>query len=386
LNGGTHEGKCSFFKAGIKQNPMKGMNKKVSLVASLVLAAACTISTAQNLNMDFVYGGMEDAEIILQAYLKPYANVLGSDLNAGWYNTARPHRLGGLDVTATVSWAKAPASLQNYDMNQLELNGRLDETYPSLAPTIAGSQEIRPQLSYSQTVELSPGNVSDVEYARYTAPNGTGIDFFPLPMAQLTVGLPLGSDISVRFIPVVGYRDYGSIGLWGVGGRHSLSQWIPLLNQLDFLDLAVQGGYTKVTSTVHVSVEPLATVDIDRYPDTNWNDQFVIQKVDGWTMNLISSQTFSVLTLYQGIGYASSLVQVMLQGHFPVHSVFTDGDNLGLTTYEVLEDPVRMKFKNFNNLRLNLGVRLKFGLFTLHYDFTHTLYATHSVGLGVSFN
>jgi len=364
---------------------MKGGKMRRSIIAAIWLAGVSCFSTAQHLNMDFVYGGMEDAEAILKAYLQPYAHVLGSDLNAGWYNSARPHQLGGLDVTATVSWARAPATLQTYDMSQLELNGKVDESTPNLAPTIAGSQEIRPQLSYSEAVELSPGNVTDVEYARYTAPNGTGIDFFPLPMVQFTVGLPLGTDLSARFVPQVGYRDYGEIGVWGVGGRHSLSQWIPVIKELEFLDMAIQGGYTKVTSSVHVVVEPLATVDIDSHPDYNWNDQFVVQKVDGWTMNLITSQTFSVLTLYQGIGYASSLVKVMLQGHFPVHSVYTEGDNLGLTTYEVLEDPVQMKFKNFNNLRLNLGARLKLGLFTLHYDFTHTLYATHSVGMGISY-
>jgi hypothetical protein len=335
--------------------------------------------------MDFVYGGIEDAELILREYLKPYAHVLGSDLNAGWYNTARPHQLGGLDVTATVSWAKAPASLRSFDMNQLELNGRVDESTTNLAPTIAGAADERPQLSYSESVELTPGTVTDVEYARYTAPNGTGIDFFPLPMVQLTVGIPFGTDLSVRFVPQVGYRDYGEIGVWGIGGRHSVSQWIPLLKELELLDIALQGGYSKVTSVVNVVVKPQANVDIDSYPDYNWNDQFVIQKVDGWTMNLVASQTLSVITLYQGIGYASSLVQVELQGHYPVHSVYTDGENLGLTTYEVFEDPVDMKFRNFNNLRLNVGARLKLGVFTVHYDFTHTLYSTHSVGMGISF-
>jgi hypothetical protein len=363
---------------------MKGVKKKLSLIPALLIAGGCWLS-AQNLAMDFIYGGVDDAEIILKEYLRPYAHVLGCDLNAGWYNTARPHQLGGLDVTAKVSYARAPASLSTYNMNDLELNGKIDESTPVVAPTISGTQDVRPVVSYSQAVELSPGNVTNVEYARYTAPNGTGIDFFPLPMVQLTVGIPFGTDISTRFIPMVGYRDYGKIGLWGVGGRHSLSQWIPLLKGLEFLDIAIQGGYTRVTSMVHVVVKPLASVDIDPQPDYNWDDQFVTQKVDGWTMNLISSQTLSVVTFYQGLGYASSLVTLFLEGHYPVHSVYTEGVNLGLTTYEILKDPVHMEFRNFNNLRLNLGVRLKLGVFTLHYDFTHTLYATHSVGMGVSF-
>jgi hypothetical protein len=340
---------------------------------------------AQNFSLDFVYGGLEDAEAILQEYLKPYANVLGSDLNAGWYNTARPHKLGGLDVTATVSWSRAPVSALTFDMSELNLNGDVSNSTTAIAPTIAGKQEDRPELSYTASVELSPGNVQDVEFANYTVPDGTGVDFFPLPIGQLTVGLPFGTDISARFIPEVGFRDYGEIGLWGVGAKHAFSQWIPVISNLKFLDLSLQGGYTKVTSSAHVVVEPQSTVEVEPSQVYNWDDQFVIQKVEGWTINLLASQTLSVLTFYEGIGYASSLVEVKLEGHFPVQSVITDGDDLGRTTYEVFEDPISMKYKNFNNLRINVGARLKLGVFTLHYDFTHTLYVTQSVGIGISF-
>ncbi len=341
--------------------------------------------SAQNLSMDLVYGGISDAEAILREYLKPYANVLGSDLNAGWYNTARPHKLGGLDITATVSWATAPATALTYDLNDLVLNGKFNTGLTSMAPTVAGTQDERPELVYSETVTLGPGNEQEVEYARFTVPNGSGVDFFPLPMAQLTVGLPFGTDVSARFVPMVGYRDYGEIGLWGIGGKHSISQWLPVLKNLEFLDISLQGGYTRVTTSAHVVVEPLP-VEVEPGTPNNWNDQYAIQQVEGWTMNLVTSQTLPVITFYQGIGYASSLVEVMLEGHFPVHSVILEeGANLGKTTYEVVKNPLSMKYENFDNLRLNIGARIKLGVFTIHYDFTHTLYATHSVGMGISF-
>ena len=96
-------------------------------------------------DLDFVYGGVEDAEKLLQAYLEPFANILGSDLNAGWYNTARPHQLGGLDVTATVSWAKAPSSLFTYDLasDWCLTEGWILTTDPSLQP-LQGNMEDRP--------------------------------------------------------------------------------------------------------------------------------------------------------------------------------------------------------------------------------------------------
>jgi hypothetical protein len=343
---------------------------------------------AQLYPLDFVYGGMEDAEKVLQAYLEPFANILGADLNAGWYNTARPHQLGGVDVTLTVSLAKAPASLLSYDVAELGLNASLEAGASTLAPTVAGEMDERPVLSYSQEVELPDGSKQDVEYARFTLPDGTGVDFFPLPMLQLTVGLPLGTDVSARFVPTIRLGDYGEIGLWGVGGKHSVSQWIPGIKEIKLLDISVQGGYTRVTSSAHPQVEPLEEVNgqpvIDSHPGFHWDDQYVVQQVAGWTLNLIASQTLSVLTVYEGIGYASSLVGLSLQGHYPVHTVIVEG-NTPVLTYEIVEDPFDLDYENLNNLRLNIGARIKLGVLTLHYDFTHTVYSTHSAGIGISF-
>lgn len=375
------------FEAEVNLNKMKRITKRLCTALWIAATGITVPAYSQILSMDIIHGGVEDAQVILQEYLKPFANILGSDLNAGWYNTAKPHQLGGMDVTATVSWAKAPPAALSYNVADMMLNGRPDLSQTSMAPTIAGEQEVRPSLSYSETVDMGGGNMQEVEYSNFTLPNGTGVDYFPLPMIQLTVGLPFGTDVSARFVPKVGYKDYGEIGLWGVGGKHSISQWLPFINKLEFLDISVQGGYTKVSSSIHVVVEPQALVEVDNYPDYNWDDQFVTQLVEGWTLNLIASQTFSVLTLYQGIGYASSMVDVLMEGHYPIHSVILDegSADFGRTTYEVVENPIQMKYENFKNIRFNVGARIKLGVLTLHYDFTHTLYATHSVGVGVSF-
>lgn len=366
---------------------MKLIAIRTRILLSIIITGVGIPLFSQPLSMDIIYGGVDDAETILQEYLKPYANIIGSDLNAGWYNTARPHALGGLDVTATVSWAKAPPSTLTYDLATLLLNGTVEANQGTIAPTVAGSMENRPSLSYSQMVDFGGGNMQEIEYSNFTVPNGSGVDFIPLPMAQLTVGLPFGTDISARFIPTIGYQDYGEIGLWGVGGKHSVSQWLPVLKKLKFLDISVQGGYTKVTSSIHVLVEPQSLVEVDNYPVFDWDDQFLTQNVEGWTVNLIASQTLSVFTFYEGIGYASSNVELLMEGHYPIQFVILDqaSADFGKITYEITENPIELSYQNFNNVRVNVGVRIKLGAFTMHYDFTHTLYATQSVGIGISF-
>lgn len=360
---------------------------KACIVLSILAGGSNIPLNSQIPSLEYIYGGVDDAEVLLQEYLMPFANMLGSDLNAGWYNTARPHELGGLDITATVSWATAPASALSYDLASLTLQGTIVPNPTTIAPTVAGEQELRPGLSYSQMVDMGGGNMQEVLYSSVTVPDGSGNDFFPLPMAQLTVGLPFGTDVSARFIPMIGYRDYGEIGLWGVGAKHSISQWLPFLQELEFLDVSVQGGYTMVNSSVHVVVEPQDLVEVDDYPDYNWDDQFINLGVEGWTLNLIASQTLSVFTFYEGIGYASSMVELLLEGHYPVNTIILDetSSDYGKVTYEIYENPIDLRYSNFNQLRINVGARIKLGVLTLHYDFTHTLYTTHSVGIGISF-
>ncbi len=336
--------------------------------------------------MDIVELGFTDAEKILQAYLEPLANILGSDLNAGWYNTARPHKLGGLDVTFTVNASWAPASMLTYDVVDLGLeSATLEPSSSTIAPTIAGDMDVTPELELY--AEDPTGVTEEIKLANITLPNGTGYNFFPLPMGQLTVGLPKGTDISARFFPMLSLGDLGEIGMWGVGGKHSISQWLPVIKDSKILDIAVQGGYTRVNSSINITVDVPSEVQVPG-EEFDIDGQQLGLVVEGWTANLIASQKLSVFTFYEGIGYASSKVNMALTGPFPIPTVIDDPEdaNFGEITYEVFDDPVDLNYSNINNLRINVGLRIKLSVLTIHYDFTHTLYATHSVGIGVSFN
>ena len=341
---------------------------------------------AQLPGLEFIYGNTNDARILLQEYMRPYANIMGANLNAGWYNTAKPHKLGGFDVTFTVSVAFAPTELLTYDLEQLDnltadvqANGA-----SSMAPTVAGDMETKPSLLYSQ-IKGTSGLPGDYEL-RIPHPNGTGINFLPMPMGQATIGLFKGTDVTLRYIPEMRLGDYGEIGLFGLGGKHSISQWIPVLKRLKFINLSVQGGYTKIGTSAHLNLDP--NVDIPMAdPPTDFDDQFLKLDLSGWTVNLIASQSIPVITVYEGIGYSNSAAELAMLGHYP-RTVLIDevGDDFGKTTYEVVEDPIEaLTYENNNNLRLNAGIRFKLGVLTIHYDFTKTLYATHSAGIGISF-
>ncbi len=355
------------------------------LVVAALMVASITVK-AQLPSLDFIYGYTNDARLLLEEYIRPYANIMGANLNGGWYNTAEPHKLGGFDVTATFSVAFAPPAALSYDLATLSGLRADIEGATTIAPTAAGQMDARPDLVYSAVVNNPVSGVPETyELARITHPDGAGLNWLPLPMPQITVGLIKGTDITLRFLPESRLGEYGRLGVFGIGGRHSISQWIPVVNKLKFINISVQGGYTNVSTSAHLNMEPIAEIEPSNPP--NWDDQFLDLDISGWTVNLIASQSIPIITVYEGIGYSSSLVDLALRGHYPINSVVTEeGPDFGKTTYTAVENPIDdMQFENYKNLRLNLGLRIKLGLLTLHYDFTRTLYSTHTAGIGISF-
>ncbi len=358
---------------------------------SLVLGIAIALGLqsalySQLTDVSFLKGGPADAQTLFQEYLTPYANIFGADLNAGWYNSGKVHKLGGFDLTVTINTAWAPPSARTFDVSALDLSA---QALPAgtLSPTIAGKQGASPPTL--QYFESFGGN--QVKIAEFDLPSGTGVNMIPLPMAQLTIGLPIGTDVSVRYLPSLPLGKAGNIGLWGVGGRHSILQHIPALKKLPVLDITAQGGYTKLTTFANIDYAPTELVPADHVlvPDAN---QFADQKLEmtasAWTVNLIFSQTLPIISFYQAIGYASSTVDLGLNGNYPFPSIATSGAFIGepvVTESDILKDPLQFEMNNNKDLRLNAGFRLKLGVLTIHFDYTKANYSVFTTGLGISF-
>ncbi|MFC2080356.1 DUF6588 family protein [Bacteroidota bacterium] len=358
--------------------------RNISLGITMILAGASL--NAQIPTLDFITGYTNDARLILGEYMAPFANMMGANLNAGWYNTAKPHKLGGFDITTTVSVVFAPITDLEYDLNTLSGLQLNVEGNSTMAPTIVGDMEALPVLVSTEVITNPLTNVPEnVEIARLSHPNGIGVNFLPLPMAQVSLGLIKGTEISVRYVPNVSIGEYGSIGLFGIGGKHSISQWIPVIKKLKFINIAVQGGYTKLSTEAVMNIIPDVDVEIANPPA--WDDQRIYLNSSAWTLNLIASQSIPIITVYEGIGFSSSKADFAMLGSYPLNTpVMELGADFGKKTYTVIKDPIEeLLFENNNNLRLNAGVRLKLGFITLHYDFTRTLYSTHTAGIGITF-
>ena len=362
--------------------------KKFKIISICIVLAGLSYSGAAQLKqVDFIKGGpdfLTDAQTLFQEYLTPYANAFGADLNAGWYNTGKPHKPLGFDVTITFNAAWAPVMDRTVDLSTLGLDATI--VGDPVSPTVAGKRtNDLPRVSYMVD---NPGPGGDpITLGSFDMPNGTGINVIPLPMAQLGLGLPFGTDVSVRFLPSLDLGKVGNIGLWGVGIKHSIFQHIPVLKRVPVIDASLQGGFTRLNTYANLNYRPDAlspATDITTLPFDFWNDQKVGLAVDAWTVNIVFSQTLPVITFYQAIGYATTSTNVYMSGMFPYATVEMDGD-LVVNDDSYFEDPIDVEIQNNKDLRLNAGFRIKLGVLTLHADYTKANYSAVTAGIGISF-
>jgi hypothetical protein len=353
---------------------------KKSLLILLLSLGIGTASFGQISDIgNFFAGGVDDAEELMKGYLGPYFDAFGTSLTGGWYNTAEPHKLGGFDVTATFNTAIVPSIHRNFDVSKLGLtNLVVDPNGADVSPTIAGEKNSSTTLNYNLLTNPKA----------FDMPGGTNFPYIGTPMLQLGLGLIKDTEIDGRYMPTFSRGD-SKLGMWGIGFKHGLKQWIPFVKRIPVLHLSLQYGYTQLDGSVGFSVTPGDINAVDNAPSANWDDQRLEWITKSHTGNLIVSANLPVVCFYGGIGIASTKTELGVMGDIPV--VDTDPaliPNITVTDNSYVSD-LTYEFTNTDGSktkpRYNVGMRLKFAVVTLHADYTYATYSMVSVGLGISF-
>ncbi len=365
---------------------MKQIKKAVLL---LFLFSTVTMSYAQLEEIGKVLaGGKADASMLLTEYIKPYANSLGANLNGGWYNTAKPHKLGGFDLTISASMAFVPTGHRSFDASGLDYTPTSEYVTTSVtgtsSSTVAGKKETGQTITYTYDDGVLPAT----ELVSYEMPKGTGSPYFLSPMIQASVGLVKETEIIGRFMPQtkLGLKGGTKAGMWGVGIKHSLSQWIPGLKRVPFFNISLMGGYTRLSLNSGLDFNPGTVGWTDATTDAvNFNNQELNMMVEGYTVNLLLSADLPVITIFGGAGISGATTTLNLEGDYPFPD-FTA--NFDVTDNSVLTDPLDIEIKSKGGSttipRLNAGFRLKFTVITIHADYTYAEYSLITAGLGVS--
>ena len=122
------------------------ITKQVVLSFALLFFLSIATKAQENITQ-FLSGSKEDANILSKSYLEPFGKAFGTGLNSAWYNSGKPHKLGGFDITFSVATAIPPSSSKTFDVSKLNLNyWELQNPANKLAPTVTGEKVAGPVL------------------------------------------------------------------------------------------------------------------------------------------------------------------------------------------------------------------------------------------------
>ena len=306
-----------------------------------ILIFCISITSKSQVQVDDI----NDAQAFLQEYLSPLGNGLGAITNNGWYNSAKPHRFLGFDATFTLSVLNISDENKSFDPNSIT-NFSSNSTS---TPTILGK-----------------GDGATVNYKgeQFKLPNqSTLIPALVLPNFNFGLGVFKKTELNGRFIPNykynIGFFGKGEISMWGLGFKHDLLQWIPIIGNAIPMSLSLQAGHTQLNSGLSIL------------------DQDVSIDVQATNFNIILSRKILMLTGYTSVGYNFST------------TTFTAGEDISnLDTFNLNELeislPIEMKFENNNEFRANVGLRFNLAVIAIHANHTFSKYPVTTIGLGVS--
>lgn len=332
---------------------------RIAKIVGLSVLLSAPLSLFAQSDMDvYLKAGADDASKLIESYISPVMKSFGYGINNGWYNTAKPHKTLGFDLTVTAHLVYAPKASQYFTFNNSDYsNIRLASGQSAEAPTAFGPNEEGPELEILD----EDGNATGTTF---NSINGLGLkeeigmNAVPVPMAQLGIGIAKNTDLKLRYIPKMNFDD-GEIGLWGIGVMHDVKQWIPGIKMLPF-DLSALVGYTKLTA------------GYDMEGEIDGKDQRAELVASGFTVQGIISKKISVLTLYGAVGYNSVKSSIKVNGTYELEDYS-----------EPLVDPVDLAFGE-GSLRATAGFRLKLAILTLHADYTLNKYPILTAGVGFS--
>ncbi len=333
----------------------------------LGLALICLL-TLGNLNAQ-TFGDVgkikveSDASTYLQNYLEPVVVSASTGLANGWVTTARPHKLFGFDITLTTSVAGIPDAAYTFTFNNDDYESvRLEENEIPISgevPTLAGGSPVE---GYDIFISNEDGSQNS-----FTPISGQNFEDFPIirgglpiPMLNVGFGLPKGTEIKLRLIPVGQLGDDISLdGSFGVGVLHDIKQWIPGMKFVP-MDISAFIGYNQFAMKYDVLEGSFA----------NFTSRAT-------TFQILASKKLLFFTPYLGLGFNAINSSLDFKATDPAAADPNDPNNFVVGSFD---------YENIGGARLTIGGRLKIlWILSLNVDYTIQRYNTLNVGFGINF-
>jgi hypothetical protein len=302
------------------------MKKLLSLVLFFILFVSSISFSQGSININSLQPS--DAK----GYLQPLSTWFGTYFNSGSYYSADVSELFGFKFSLIGMWTTIPDDQKTYQPN----------------PNLPGVGPVGPSAT-------AFGNKASYFLANkgfYTYPTGLALNAVPSGIFQFA-GSMFKTELMIRFFPEVKF-DNSKVGLLGFGIKHEISSYFPEIP----LDIAVQILFNNFN------------FEYDDGDPVNYTKV----KSSNFAFNVHASKSFSSLTVYGGLQYESTSMDVSYY--------FEDTNNYYPVTGNQKYD---LTLNGDNHFRLTLGGAFKFAAFVIHTDVNLTKFTTYTTGLSLDF-
>lgn len=237
----------------------------------------------------------------LKSYAQPLATWTGTYLNSGGYYSADVSTFFGFKISLIGMMIMVPDDQTTFKLE----DGSETATF------------------FGDKGAAYPGTNGYVIY-----PPGVNQTSIPTGIPQIAAST-MGTEVLVRFIPTLSLEDV-DVGMLGLGLKHSISQYIPLLP----VKIAAQVLYNKVS---------IESPDLDI-------------STSNLAFNVHASKSFGLISLYGGLQYETTSMDIDYS--------FTGTGFEGVFP----DDKLSLSMDGENGVRLTLGAALRLAVLVINAD------------------
>ena len=304
-----------------------------------------------------------DSKKMYQRYMNPLMKGVIYSSNSGWYNTAKPHKKLGIDLSLRLSTSFVPSSDQVFSINDLDYI----TTDAINVPTIIGDSR---QENLFVTIPKD-GLIPEMKTV-IKAPKGIKsrlpLGGVPAPMLQLGIGIPFKTELVLRYSPEY-HRKGIDMTLKGIGVKHDLLQYFGPVDKIP-INISAFASYSKMK----------IDYDIQSFSSIGGSGQVSQFSINNYNLLILASYDVFIVNFYGAIGLSGGNSSFKMLGDYDLE--YQTQSNVPVT--RKLKDPIDMNFK-VSDFQTTLGAKFKFLIFSAFIDFTFQDYKTLSAGISINF-
>ncbi len=317
-----------------------------------------------------IFASDSDASKFVTHYTDPLFRGLMYASNAAWVTSAKPIKAFHFELNIGASGAFVPTEYETFKFDPNDYQYLRVESGPDIIPTVMGGD--------SQTIlkiVIPDNNNNEVKLLEFDAPGGVKdelpLNIVPAPTIQASMGLPLGTEVNVRYAPKLTSEDGGFFQLLGLGVKHSISQYFPKGKDKE---------ERKFNLAAHVSYQNISAGYDD--PDSNKAVHFSVNTI---SLQGIASFDYKIISLYSAVGYTKGFSNMDVLGTYEYTYEIQDnnGNHIRNETVSV-DDPLKLDF-DLNGLKAKAGIKLKLVFFQIFVDYTLQEFPVATAGIGFKF-